>query len=520
MRLGVPKETHAGERRVAATPETTAKLVELGFEVRIETQAGAAAGFPDASYVEQGAQIVDDAWADAQVVLKVRRPNTDEAERLPEGAALISLVQPGNCPDLLDRLNGRRATLLALDCVPRITRAQKMDVLSSMANISGYRAVVEASNAYAGFFGMQVTAAGKTPPATVLVIGAGVAGLAALGAARGMGAKVFAFDVRDAAREQVESMGATLLQVELEESGDGGGGYAKVMSKEFIDAEMALFREYAPQVDVVITTALIPGRKAPILWTADMVELMKPGSVVVDLAAENGGNCELTEPGEKVTVHGVQILGYTDLASRQAEVASMFFARNLLALVEELGGAEGWNVDHDDEAIRGALVLEDGETLWPPPRVERKPPPEPEAAPEPLATKEPEAVEAAPEPKKKDPNALGRWIGAVVFTSIFVAVGVWAPSDFVRHFTVFVLSCFAGWQLIWNVNHALHTPLMSVTNAISGIILVGGMLHAGQSNHPEMLAVWLGVAAILVATINVVGGFVVTHRMLQMFRRS
>ncbi|TNE85705.1 MAG: Re/Si-specific NAD(P)(+) transhydrogenase subunit alpha [Deltaproteobacteria bacterium] len=510
MKVGIPMETLPGERRVAATPESVARLIDkLGFQVFVEKGAGLGASFTDAAYEKAGAIIVEDVWH-AEVVLKIHPLEHDQLHRVSEGQVLVSMVQPAENQVLIEAIAERKATLIALDQVPRISRAQKMDVLSSMANIAGYRAVVEASQHYGGFFGMQMTAAGKTPPAKVLVIGAGVAGLAAIAAARGLGAEVFAFDTRPAVKDQVKSLGGKFLELEFEESGDGGGGYAKVMSKEFIDAEMALFREYAPKVDVVITTALIPGRKAPILWTADMVESMKHGSVVVDLAARNGGNCELTEPGEVTVKHGVTIIGHTDLTSRLPTVASKFFAQNLVHLLDDMGGAQEWRIDLEDEVVRGAIVLHRGEMLWPPP----KPPPPP-----PAATPKPAPVVALPTAEKAEPetSGLASTLGMVGAALVFGLVGAYAPREFVQHFTVFILACFIGWQVVWNVAHALHTPLMSVTNAISGIIIVGGILQA-TTGKTDMAAI-LGAVAILVATINIAGGFLVTQRMLAMFRR-
>ena len=522
MKLGVPREQMEGERRVAATPDSVARLVKLGFEVVVEAGAGTEASFTDAAMEEAGATIATavDVWT-CEVVTKVNPPSLEEIAGMREGGTLVSIVQPAQNEELLKALAERKATVLGLDQVPRITRAQKMDVLSSMANIAGYRAIVEASNHYPGFFGAQITAAGKMPPAQILVIGAGVAGLAAIGAGRGLGAVVKAFDVRPAVKEQVESMGGKFLYVDLDESGDGGGGYAKVMSEEFIAAEMALFLEQAPQVSVVVTTALIPGRRAPILWTREHVEAMKPGSVIVDLAAANGGNCELTEPGKVIVHNGVTIIGYTDLTSRLPNVASEFFARNLFHLLDEAGGAEDWSLDHDNEVLRGCLVLEQGELMWPPPKKEAPPPP-PEPEPTEVATSEPEEV-AKPEPKKD--SGTWRHVLALVLAAMFTALGVWAPIEFIQHLTVFVLACFVGWQVIWNVSHALHTPLMSVTNAISGIILVGGMIQAGSglfttTEGGPNLALILGAVAVLFASINVAGGFLVTQRMLAMFRRG
>ncbi len=539
MKIGVPAEVLPGETRVAITPESVKKLVEkFGFEVMIESGAGDKASLPDKGYEEAGASIAPDAatiWKESDLILKINAPAEDprsgkhEADLLGKGQTLISLLWPDLDKPLVERLQAGGGSAIALDKIPRITRAQKMDVLSSQANIAGYRAVIEAADHYGGFFGLQMTAAGKSPPATVLVIGAGVAGLAALGAAKNLGAQVRAFDVRPAVKEQIQSMGAQFLEVEIEESGDGGGGYAKTMSKEFIEAEMALFRKQAPEVDVVITTALIPGKPAPKLWLADMVEAMKPGSVVVDLAASRGGNCELTEPGEVVQKHGVWLVGHENLTHRLPTVASRFFGNNLVHLLDDMGGAEGFKFDLDDEVVRGALVVKEGELIWPPPKVEKKPAPKAPEAAAPKAQAAP-AAKAPPAKSKKKKSShghgpepsegsnLGRGILGLVLASVFAAIGIWAPNEFVQHFTVFVLSCFVGWQLIWSVNHALHTPLMSVTNAISGIIIVGGVLQAGSG---EMnLAGILGAVAILVASVNIAGGFLVTQRMLSMFKKG
>ena len=518
MKIGVPKETVAGERRVAATPETVKRLAKHGFTVCIEAGAGAQAGFLDHLYREAGAEVVDRpaAWG-ADIVTKVHPPTGDEVVLLREGATLVSLLFPAQNEPLVSQLAARKITALALDCVPRITRAQKMDVLSSMANIAGYRAIVEAANAYGGFFGGQMTAAGKTAPAQVLVIGAGVAGLAAIAAARGLGAIVKAFDTRPAVREQVESLGGTFLELDFDESGDGGGGYAKVMSKEFIEAEMALFRDQAKQVDIIITTALIPGRPAPKLVLRDMVELMKPGSVIVDLAAANGGNCEYTSPGEVVTEHDVTIIGYTDLTSRLPTHASQMFSTNIYHLLDEMGGGNAFAVDEHNEAVRGALVAHNGESMWPPPAPVREKP----RAKRPTGSAQADAAIASKE-RISPPPPTQRGPVAKVLAMLVVAFGLaglanYAPAAFVQHFTVFVLACFIGWQVVWNVTPALHTPLMSVTNAISGIIIVGGMLKAASGRLDT--AAGLGAIAVLFASVNVVGGFLVTQRMLRMFRR-
>ncbi len=533
MNLGIPKESHPGERRVAASPAAASRFVELGFDVTVEAGAGVGASYPDSAYEAIGAKIgsKEDSFS-ADVILKVRAPRDEEEAReldlIREGATLISYVFPAQHEDLVASLKTRKITALAMDCVPRITRAQKVDSLSSMANIAGYRAVIEAANEFGSFFTGQFTAAGKVPPAKVLVIGAGVAGLSAIGAARGLGAIVRAFDTRESVRDQIKSLGGEFLTVEIEESGEGGGGYAKTMSKEFIDAEMALFREQAKDVDIVITTALIPGRPAPKLWLKDMVEAMKPGSVVVDLAAEQGGNCDLTEPGARVEHNGVIVLGYTDMPSRMATVASDLYGTNLGHLLDELGGAGSFSVDLENDIIRGAIVTHDGEVLWPPP-----PAPEPSPQAKPAAKPEPKAAPVVT-PKTPEPAAAasegGGFSGKALVGVALTALWLWlrfgssasdtvgeTESEFLQHLTVFVLACFVGWQVVWSVTAALHTPLMSVTNAISGIIVVGGLVLA--DNEVPTAAAIIGAIAILFATINIVGGFMVTRRMLRMFNK-
>jgi len=453
------------------------------------------------------------------VVLKVQPPEVHptllgvhEADLLRPGATLICFLLPGKNRDLVQRLAARKVTAIAIDQVPRITRAQKVDALSAMANIAGYRAVIEAASFYGRFFTGQMTAAGRVPAAKVLIIGAGVAGLAAIGAARGLGAIVRAFDTRPSVKEQVQSMGAEFIELKLaHEDGEGTGGYAKEMSKAFLDAEMAMFTAQAKEVDIIITTALIPNKPAPILITEEMVKSMKKGSVIVDLAAENGGNCALTHPADVVERHGVHIIGYVDLPSRLAPTASQLYGSNLAHLLAEMGGAKSFHIDLDDEVVRGALVLRDGELMWPPPR--KEPPPAPAAA---EKSKLP-AVASAPAqkaPKKKT------WVTPVALAIAAVALvflGEVAPAGFLSHLTVFALACVVGWQVIWNVTPALHTPLMSVTNAISGIIVVGGMLQV--SGGLAAASTLLGAGAILLAAINIVGGFLVTQRMLRMFRR-
>ena len=492
----------------------------MGFAVAVEHDAGAAASFGDNDYVAAGAEIVPDTraiWQTGDIILKVQPPtmhpalNVHEADLIREGGTLISFLYPGKNKDIVDKLAARQATAIAVDQIPRITRAQKMDALSSMANIAGYRAVVEAASFYGRFFTGQMTAAGKVPAAKVLVIGAGVAGLAAIGAARGMGAIVRAFDTRPTVKEQVKSMGAEFIELNVAEDGEGAGGYAKEMSPAFIKAEMEMFAAQAKDVDIIITTALIPNRPAPILISEEMVKSMKKGSVIVDLAAENGGNCALTEPGQVVERYGVHILGYTDLPSRLAPTASLLFGNNLTHLLADLGGASHFHLDLADEVVRGALVVRNGEVIWPPPA--RPPivlPPNPVAA-------APKMAPAAPGATAKKSSGIGGAIFAIVTAAAFIGLGLVAPPAFLSHLTVFALACIVGWQVVWNVTPALHTPLMSVTNAISGIIVIGGMLQV--SGPPTSTIVILGAAAILLATINIAGGFLVTQRMLKMFRR-
>ena len=516
MKIGVVKEAWPGECRVAASPKNVQRLIKQGFEVQVESGAGIAASFTDQAYQDAGASICDTraAWGQSDVVIKVREPmeRTDldlhEADLLSEGGTLISFIWPGQNKDLVDRLSARKATVLAMDCIPRISRAQKMDALSSMANIAGYRAVLEAANEFGSFFTGQMTAAGKVPPAKVLVVGAGVAGLASIGAARGLGAIVRAFDTRPAVEEQVQSMGADFLTVEIEEDGTGSGGYAKEMSQAFIDAEHALFEEQAKETDIIVTTALIPGKPAPLLITEQAVKNMKQGSVIVDLAAERGGNTAGAVADEVVESHGVKIIGYTDLPSRMANVSSDLYGNNICHLLDDMGKAEEYRIDEEDEVVRGALVLRDGEMKWPAPVKKLA---------EELKKPEPAKVEAAPvaaaEPKEEKDR--GPWVLMLIGLAL-IAVGWTGSEGFLHQVTVFVLSCFVGYQVIWNVSASLHTPLMSVTNAISGIIIVGGMLQlGGPLNEP---ATMLGVVAVLFATINIAGGFLVTQRMLKMFQ--
>jgi NAD(P) transhydrogenase subunit alpha len=513
MKAGIPKETYPRERRVAASPETIQKLIKLGLEVLVETGAGLASGFPDEVCVEAGARIVPTPaalWGEADLILKVRPPTLAEIDRMKPGATLIGFFWPAQNKALIERLAARKATVLAMDAVPRITRAQRMDALSAMANIAGYRAVLEAATQYDRFVPGQITAAGRARPARVLILGAGVAGLAAIAAARSLGAVVKAFDTRSAVREQVESLGATFIQFDFKEEGEGQGGYAKEMSAAYLAAEQALIATHAEQSDIVISTALIPGKPAPQLITSGAVVAMPHGSVLVDMAAEQGGNCPLTERDQVVEKYGVTIIGHTDFPSRMARQSSELYAMTIFNLTESLFHKEkGFFIDLEDEVHRGAIILKDGALLWPPPP--RPKPPLPVAVPV-----KPDAAKgggAAPEKKK---GVGGRVAGAVIVV-LLAAAGLAGPPDFLQHLTVFLLACVVGWHVVWNVTPALHTPLMSVTNAISGIILVGGMVVLGSG--AGAIANVLAALAVFLAAINVAGGFLVTQRMLRMFRK-
>jgi len=512
MKIGVPREIHAGERRVATTPDVASQLIKMGFSVAVEADAGAAASYSNDAYAAAGCDVVasaNDLWSQSDLILKVRAPEGDEEDLLRSDQTLICFLGPGQNPELLKKLTESGGTAMSMDSVPRISRAQKMDALSSMANIAGYRAVVEAAQHFGRFFMGQITAAGKMPPAKVLVIGAGVAGLSAIGSAKSLGAIVRSFDTRPEVKEQIESMDAEFLMLDFaDEDGTGEGGYAKVMSDEFIKAEMELFAEQAKEVDIIITTALIPGRPAPLLITAEHVGLLKDGSVIVDLAAETGGNCELTEPGKVVVKDGVTIIGYTDLPSRLAAQSSQLYATNLRHLLTDMTPEKDGNIviDFDDEVVRGATVCKDGETTWPPPA------PKLSAAP-------PKAAEPAPAPvivEAKKPSIAGPIITVIVGALALLGLGSVAPPSFMAHFTVFVLACFIGYMVIWNVTPALHTPLMSVTNAISSIIVIGALL---QISSADKVIMWIAAATILITSINIAGGFAVTRRMLEMFRK-
>src|SRR5262245_15391440 len=518
MKVGIPKEIYPHELRVAASPDTVEKMVKLGLEVAVETGAGEAADFADADYVEAGARILDATavYAEADIVLKVRQPTArpgggNEADLFKPGATLISFIWPAQNKPLVDRLASHKLTVFAMDAVPRITRAQKLDALSAMANIAGYRAVIEAANHFGRFFSGQVTAAGRVKPAQVLVVGAGVAGLAAIAAAKGLGAQVKAFDTRPVVREQVESLGAQFVEFTFNESGEGAGGYAKQMSDAYLAAEQALIAKHAAASDIIISTALIPGKAAPVLITAGAVTAMAQGSVIVGMAAEQGGNCPLNERdmvGEKA---GVTIIGRTDLPSRMAGQSSELYATTVLNLLKEMYTPEkGLVIDLNDEIQRGAIILKDGQLMWPPPAPAA--PPKAAPAPSPKAVANSHGANAAPAPKKSSSANIVAGLAAILLG----AAAIFGPPEFIQHLTVFLLACVVGWHVIWNVTPALHTPLMSVTNAISGIIVIGGML-ALYSSGPDAL-VLVGVA-VLIAAINVAGGFLVTQRMLRMFRK-
>ena len=523
MKIGTPKETFEGENRVAMTPESAKQLQKLGYECVIETKAGAAAGFSDKAYKDAGVEVVKTGAAlfkAADIVAKVRQPNATELKRLRKDQTLISFFNPAGNEDGMEAAREKGATVIAMEMVPRISRAQKMDALSSMANIAGYRAVIEAGNNFGRFFTGQITAAGKVPPAKVLVVGAGVAGLAAIGTSTSLGAITYAFDVRPEVAEQVESMGAEFVYLDFEEEQQDGaatGGYASVSSPEFREAQLAKFRELAPEMDIVITTALIPNREAPELWTEDMVAAMKPGSVIVDLAAEKGGNCKLTVADEKiVTDNGVTIIGYTDFPSRMAAQASTLYATNIRHMLSDLTPEKDGQPVHDmeDDVIRGSTVTHQGEITFPPP-----PPKVPAIAAKP---KEPTKVLTAEEIRAQEiadfKAATKQQVTLLAVGAAFMlAVGLVAPASFMQHFIVFVLAVFVGFQVIWNVAHSLHTPLMAVTNAISSIIILGALMQIGSGSF---LVILLAAVSVFMAGINIFGGFLVTRRMLAMFQKS
>jgi NAD(P) transhydrogenase subunit alpha len=511
MKVGIPCELSPGELRVAATPKTTERLIKQGFEVVIEKDAGKHSKYSDHEYEKAGASILASAkeiYESADIILKVQAPTEAEIKMMHEGQVSLSYLWPAQNEDIMQKLASKGVNAIAMDAIPRISRAQKMDVLSSMANIAGYRAVIEGANHFGRFLNGQITAAGKVEPAKVLVIGAGVAGLAAIGAAKSLGAIVRAFDTRKEVAEQIESMGAQFLTVNIDEDGSTESGYSKVMSQAFIDAEMQLFKEQAEEVDIIITTAQIPGREAPKLILDYHVEAMKPGSVIVDLAASTGGNCVFTKDGEIITTdNGVTILGKVDQLPSQA---SQLYGNNLCHLLDDMGKAENFRIDMEDDVVSRAMVTYNGKVNWPPEPLPVSP----------QQTKEEEAkpVKVVPTPAqiaKKKAISMTITLGLIGVFLFFL--GKVAPSDFMGHFTVFVLAVFVGWQVIWNVTHALHTPLMSVTNAISGIIIIGGLILTTHDLSNPMTI--LAIVAIFVASINIVGGFLVTHRMLKMFRK-
>ena len=525
QRIGIPRETFPLEKRVATVPDVVEKLVKLGFSVAIESGAGDAANFSDDAYRAVGAEVLSDAaavWAAADIIFKVRPPTPQEVALMREGQILIDFIWPAQNPDLMQQLAAKKVTVLAIDSLPRtLSRAQKMDALTSMAGVSGYRAVIEAANAFGRYFNGQITAAGKVPPAKVFIAGAGVAGLSAIGTAANLGAIVRANDTRAEVADQVTSLGGEFVKVDYEEDGAGGGGYAKVMSEGFQAAQRQMYAQQAREADIIITTALIPGKPAPKLITAEMVQSMKPGSVIVDMAAEQGGNCELTVPNEAVVRHGVTIIGYTDLASRLAKQSSTLYATNLLRLTEELCKAKDGVavVNMEDDAIRGLTVVKDGEITWPAPPIAQAPKPAPKPA--------------APVEQKKGGHGHGAAgpLPAKTLTIIFAIaalafwfIGAYAPAAFLGHFTVFVLACFIGYMVVWNVTPALHTPLMSVTNAISSIIAIGALVQIAPpgtagTGRPDELIRWLAFAGLVLTAVNMFGGFAVTRRMLAMFRK-
>ncbi|KAA6208155.1 Re/Si-specific NAD(P)(+) transhydrogenase subunit alpha [Avibacterium paragallinarum] len=509
MLIGVPRERLDNETRVAATPKTVQQILKLGFEIIVEHDAGFKATFEDQAFIEAGAKVgtEQEVW-NADVIMKVNPPTDEEIALIKEGATLISFIWPAQNEALMKKLSAKKINVLAMDAVPRISRAQALDALSSMANISGYRAVVEAANAFGSFFTGQITAAGKVPPAKVLVIGAGVAGLAAIGTANSLGAIVRAFDSRPEVKEQVKSMGADFLEIDFEEEGGSGDGYAKVMSEEFNRRAMELYAAQAKEVDIIITTAVIPGKPAPRLITKEMVDSMKPGSVIVDLAALTGGNCEYTKLGEVfVTPNQVKIIGYTDFPARLPTQSSQLYGTNLVNLLKLLCKEKDGNIniDFDDVVLRGVTVIRDGEITWPAPPIQVSAQPQQKV----------EVVVEKKEEKPQDPRVKYGIMGAIGV--LFLWLGSVMPAAFLSHFTVFVLACVVGYYVVWNVSHALHTPLMAVTNAISGIIIVGALLQIAQGSFFISL---LAFIAILVASINIFGGFKVTQRMLAMFRKG
>ena len=505
MEIGVLKESKQQEKRVAITPKIVSKIKKLGHTVKVEKGLGLAANFYDSQYAEAGAEVLDadHVWA-SDIILKINKPNDDDVRKLDNNKTLISFFSPAVNPDLLQSCSKDKINVLSMDSVPRISRAQKMDALSSMANIAGSRAVIEAAHNFGRFFGGQITAAGKIPPAKILIIGAGVAGLSAIGTASSLGAIVTAFDTRPEVKEQVESLGGQFLTVNLDEDGSSTDGYAKTMSKEFIDAEMALFKEQCKDVDIIITTALIPGKEAPKLITQEMLDVMKPGSVIVDLASQQGGNCALCKRDEIVEYNGIKVIGYTDLPSRLPSQSSELYANNLYHILDELTPNNDGIVDinMDDDVIRGMTVVKDGEITFPPPKIK--------------VSASPKVEEKKVAPKKEQIQKKSSILPGIIALSVLFLVGAFAPESFMNHFTVFVLSCFIGYMVIWNVTASLHTPLMSVTNAVSSIIIIGALTQVSSTDTVSLV---LSGLAIFIASINIFGGFAVTKRMLGMFKK-
>ena len=519
MIIGCPAEIIKGENRIALTPKSAIELKKLGFNCQIEKSAGANSGFSDKDYQNSGVKIISNSkklWETSDIIIKVRGPEEKELKLIRPKTTIISFIWPAQNKTLLENLNKLKISVIAMDMIPRISRAQKMDALSSMANVAGYRAVIEAGNNFGRFFTGQITAAGKIPPAKVLVIGAGVAGLAAIGTAQSLGAIVRSFDVRPEVAEQIESMGADFLMLNFPENVSGDGGYAKPASKEFIKKEMSLFKEQAPEIDILITTALIPGKPAPKLWLSEMVNLMQPGSVIVDLAAEQGGNCELTKPGKIIeTKNKVKIIGFTDFPSRMATQSSNLYSNNIRHMVNDLTPKKNGkiNINMDDDVIRGATAVHNGKITFPPP------PPKINAIAKHSVNSDKKSSQSLEKDNLKKEKTSGKLqiLLLIIGGLMMFFIGNYVPPSFMQHFIVFVLSCFVGFQVIWNVSHSLHTPLMAVTNAISGIIIIGALLQIGSSNF---LVNILAAISVLIATINIVGGFLVTKRMLSMFKKS
>jgi NAD(P) transhydrogenase subunit alpha len=505
MKIGVLKEIKDNEKRVAITPNIVTKIKKLGYDILVENDLGLKSNFYNSQYIDNGAEVVSkDEVYKCDLILKINKPSEDEVLQLSGSQTLVSFFSPALNTNLLEVCKKDKINILSMDSVPRISRAQKMDALSSMANVAGSRAVIEAAHCFGRFFGGQITAAGKINPAKILIIGAGVAGLSAIGTASSLGAIVRAFDTRPEVKEQVESLGAQFLTVNLDEDGSSKDGYAKVMSEEFIAAEMALFKEQAQDVDIIITTALIPGKEAPKLITREMVELMKPGSVIVDLASQQGGNCELCQRDEIAVHNGVKIIGFTDLPSRLPSQSSELYANNLYHIMDELTpNKDGQiNIDMDDDVIRGMTVIKNGEITYPPPKIEVS-----------VTPKQQENKIDTPKPVVEKKSSI---IPGLISLSVLFLVGAFAPESFMNHFTVFVLSCFIGYMVIWNVTASLHTPLMSVTNAVSSIIIIGAVT---QISTGDALSLALSGLAIFIASINIFGGFAVTKRMLGMFKK-